>query len=346
MKKLFLNSLVVGASLILGACGQAAEEAEGAVAPATEEVADNTEEVALAEETSNGYITVTHRSGETEVPLNPQNIAVFDMAILDSLDLLGLGDRVVGLPQNAVPYLISQFGEGNHADFGTLHNPNIEEMAGHDLDLIIISGRARGYFDQLSELAPTIDLGLVNSDIRGSFVQNQTYLGKIFGVEEESQAHIDEILALFDEAAELSAQLEDQEALIIMHNDGNLQAFGPGGRFGVIHDVFGVPYVDAYVGINEEGQSVNHGMVVDNEYVYSENPAIIFVIDRNYLLMGQDPENHEVDITNDIINMTTAGQNGHIFNLNPEAWYIAPGGLQSMRRQVSGVIRALETVIN
>ena len=298
------------------------------------------------EETMPTEITVTHRSGETVVPVNPQNIAVFDMAILDSLDLMGFGDRVVGLPQNSMPYFVHHFGVGDFADFGTLHEPNIEYMAGYELDLIIISGRARPFFEELSQLAPTIDLGLDNSDIRGSFIANQTYLGQIFNTEEQWKAELDAILGLFYEANELSSQLVDKNGLIIMHNEGNLQAFGPGGRFGVIHDVFGVPYVDAEVGLDEEGNSVNHGMTVDSEYIYSVNPGLIFVIDRNYVLNGQDPELHEIDITNDIINLTDAAQNDNIFILNTEAWYIAPGGLQSMRAQVQGVINGLRAILN
>jgi len=290
-------------------------------------------------------IEVTHRSGTTLVPVNPQRIAVFDMAILESLDLMGLSDLVVGIPQNSIPYLLRDFNFENVADFGTLHEPNLEFMAGFELDLIIISGRARPFFDELSSLAPVIDLGLNNADIRGSFIQNQTYLGKIFNLESQWQDELDVILSLFDEATYLSSQLENQEALIILHNESNLQAFGPGGRFGAIHDVFGVPAIDAEVGLNEEGVSVNHGMTVSNEYVYGVNPAIIFVIDRNYILDGRNPDDHFVDITNDIINLTDAGINGHIFNLNPEVWYIAPGGLQSMTRQVGGVIEALQIVL-
>ena len=335
MKKNLIFLMAMGALLFLVAC----DDDHNEVAAATRETELGTE---ITEDA--GYITVTHRSGTTVVPINPQNVAVFDMAMLDSIDLMGFGDRVVGLPQNSIPYLVRHFGNGDFADFGTLHEPNLEYMAGYELDLIIISGRARPFFDELSQLAPVIDLGLDNSDIRGSFMANQTYLSQIFQAETAWQERLAEIEDLFDQATELSSQLVEQEALIIMHNEGNLQAFGPGGRFGMIHDVLGVPYVDAEVGINEEGESVNHGMTVDNEYVYRVNPAMIFVIDRNYVLAGQDPEDHVIDITNEIINLTTAGENGHIFTLNTEAWYIAPGGLQSMYRQVAGVVAGLSDV--
>lgn len=328
MKKIITLCLGLACLITLAAC--LAEPSTGEQIPASD---------------SENTLVVTHRSGTTVVPVNPQNVAVFDMAILDSLDLMGLSDRVVGLPQNSIPYLVSHFGQGDFSDFGTLHEPNLEYMAGYELDLIIISGRARPFFDELSQLAPVVDLGLDNNDVRGSFLANQRYLGQIFDMSEAWEEEIASILALFDEANELSNQLEGKESLIIMHNEGNLQAFGPGGRFGVIHDVFGVPYVDAEVGINEEGESVNHGMTVNNEYIYAANPDLIFVIDRNYVVAGQNPEYHHIDITNDIINLTTAGQNEHIFVLNTEAWYLAPGGLQSMRQQVSNVIRGLQTVL-
>ena len=291
------------------------------------------------------YVTVTHRSGTTDVPFNPQNIAVFDMAILDSLATLGLSERVIGMPQNAIVYLVSEFQDADVANFGTLHDPNMEMMARYDIDLIIISGRARPYFDELSELAPTIDLGLDIADMAGSFLSNHRALGEIFGIEEAVEANLSDILALFDEATALSAQLEDEKALIIMYNDGDFQAFGPGGRFGIIHDVFGVPYVDGGVGLNAEGNHVNHGMTVNNEYIYAVDPAIIFVIDRNYTLSGSDPALHQSGFGNAIIDLTTAGRNRHIFDLNPEVYYIAPGGLQSMRGQVQGVIDALRIVL-
>lgn len=291
-------------------------------------------------------VVIDHRSGDTEVAVDPQRVAVFDMAILESMIALGLEDRVVGIPQNAIVYLAKDFRDADVANFGTLHNPNVEYMAGYELDLIIISGRARPYFEELSELAPTVDLGLVNSDVETTFVSNMRALGEIFQIEEEVEAQLNEVLALFAEVQELSAQLEDKEALVIMYNEGNFQAFGPGGRFGVIHDLFGVPYVDGEVGFNDEGAQPNHGMIVTNEYIYEVNPDIIFVIDRNYVLDGANPEYHVSGFGNEIVNLTTAGQNGHIFDLNPEVWYIAPGGLQGMRAQVSGIINALREVLN
>ena len=43
--------------------------------------------------------------GEVEVPYDPQRIAVLDMAALDILDALGLGDRVVGSAKVTIEYM-------------------------------------------------------------------------------------------------------------------------------------------------------------------------------------------------------------------------------------------------
>ena len=42
---------------------------------------------------------------EVAVPYDPQRIAVLDMATLDILDALGLGDRVVGTASTSLDYL-------------------------------------------------------------------------------------------------------------------------------------------------------------------------------------------------------------------------------------------------
>ena len=48
-------------------------------------------------------ITVEHKLGTTEVPLEPKRVVVLSFGALDTLDALGLGDRVVGLPSNLLP---------------------------------------------------------------------------------------------------------------------------------------------------------------------------------------------------------------------------------------------------
>ena len=282
-------------------------------------------------------ITVTHMSGVTEVPLNPRRVVVFDMGILDTMDALGLGDYVIGIPMSVIPRSLERFGQSPFVNMGTLHQPNLELIVAHDPDLIIISGRARPMFDELSRIAPTVDLAIDNNDIMGSFRANNTYLGKIFGREAEVAA----LLAGIDaQIAEVSgaARALGQEGLIILHNQGSLRAFGPGSRFGFIHDVLGVAPVDPGIPV------AGHGHVISNEYIVANNPDIMFVLDRNYIVDRTATPRH--DIENELVRLTAAFANGNIFYLDTELWYLAVGGVQGKSAKIAEIGNALRIAGN
>jgi len=282
-------------------------------------------------------VTVTHMSGVTEVPVNPTRVVVFDMGMLDTMDALGLGGYVIGIPMNVIPRSLARFGQSPVVNMGTLHQPNLEVVVAHDPDLIIISGRARPMFDELSRIAPTVDLGIDNSDIMGSFRTNNIYLGRIFGKEAEVAA----LLAGIDsQIAEVSqaAQAMNREALIILHNQGSLRAFGPGSRFGFIHDELGVVPVDPGIPV------AGHGHVISNEYIVANNPDIMFVLDRNYIVDRVATPRH--DIENELVRLTTAFASGNIFFLDTELWYLAVGGVQGKSAKIAEIGNAVRSAGN
>ncbi|GJM75014.1 hypothetical protein HMSSN036_72300 [Paenibacillus macerans] len=64
-----------------------------------------------------------------------------------------------------------------------------------------------------------------------------------------------------------------------------MSAYGPGSRFGLIHDVFGVPAVDDTIEASTHGQSISF------EYVAEKNPDYLFVVDRDAVVTeeGKQP---------------------------------------------------------
>jgi len=282
-------------------------------------------------------ITVTHMSGITEVPVNPTRVVVFDMGILDTMEALGLDRYIIGIPMNVIPRSLERFGQSPFINMGTLHQPNLEIVVSHDPDLIIISGRARPMFDELSRIAPTVDLAIDNDNIMGSFRANNTYLGRIFGREAEVAAMLADIDAQIAEVSR-EAQALGQGSLIILHNQGSLRAFGPGSRFGFIHDVLGVPPVDPAIPV------AGHGHVVSNEYIVANNPDIMFVLDRNYIAERTATPRH--DIENELVRLTTAFANGNIFYLDTELWYLAVGGVQGKSAKIAEIGNAIRSAGN
>lgn len=281
----------------------------------------------------NNQITVNHLSGVTEVPINPQRVAVFDLGILDTLNYFGIYENIIGVPIDFVPRHLQHFAdENNFVRLGTMHDPNFEELVLHDIDLIIISGRARPHFNELSALAPTIDLGLIQGDMLESFISNNTYIGQIFGIEEAMQVELEKIQTEIENLSQEANQL-DLSALIIMYSDGGLRAFGPNGRFGIIHDHFGFRTVDEHIDV------VNHGVVVTNEYLLNTNPDIMFIIVRDYALSDFIPVD---DIENEIVQLTNAWINNNIVYLNSDIWYIGNGGIGGMWEQIAEMRYTIE----
>ena len=330
MKHLPLKATLLATSvLFLTACG-GAEVTPTANTPATQAPATTSH---TSGDDIHG-LTVTHLSGVSDVPINPQSVMVFDMGLLDTLYYFGLAERIIGLPLDFVPlHLAHHFNAANgYVNIGTMHEPNFEEIILHDVDLIIHSGRTRPHFDELSLIAPTIDLGLVNGDMLESFVRNNSYLGQIFNIDEAMQNNLSDIRTAIDTIATEASELE-LEALIVMYSEGGLRAFGPRGRFGLIHDYFGFATVDETI------DTANHGVVVTNEYLLAVDPDILFVIVRDYSISGEIPY---ADIENEIVQLTQAYINGNINYLNPEIWYIGNGGVRGMWEQLGEMRTAIE----
>ena len=91
---------------------------------------------------------------DLEVPYDAQRIAVMDMAALDILDSLGLGDRVVGSSSTSLDYLQEYVTNDEIADLGTIKEADMEAVMSCEPDVIFIGGRLAQSYDALSEIAP------------------------------------------------------------------------------------------------------------------------------------------------------------------------------------------------
>ena len=80
---------------------------------------------------------------DVEVPFDPARIAVLDMAALDILDALGLGDRIVGSAKVTIEYLSDynpDDSNGKITNLGTVKTADLERVAACEPDLIFIGG--------------------------------------------------------------------------------------------------------------------------------------------------------------------------------------------------------------
>ena len=116
-------------------------------------------------------VVVEHELGKTTVEKNPEKVVVFDFGSLDTLDKLGID--VSAVPQQNIPSYLEKYESDDYENVGGLKEPDFEKLAEINPDLIIISGRQADLYDQLSELAPTIYLGVDTTDYMASFEKNE-----------------------------------------------------------------------------------------------------------------------------------------------------------------------------
>lgn len=279
---------------------------------------------------SSESVEVVHELGTTVVNKNPETIAIFDFASLDILDHFGVD--VAALPQGNVPSYLSKYESDQYQNVGTLFEPDFELLANLNPDLIIISGRTQESYTDLSELAPTIYLGIDTDNYLDSFKENVSILAEIF----EKETLATEVIAQID--SDIAEVIElvpaDKTGLIILTNDGSLSAYGPGSRFGLIHDELGVTPSTTDI------EATTHGQNISFEFVAEVNPDYLFVMDRNAVTGGDYTASTTLD--NQLINQTTAVENDQVTYLTPDFWYLSSGGIESVTQMIAEIKATFE----
>jgi len=317
-KKLLLTVILAIFALVAAACGNSDSKDSG------DKSADKKK--------NNEEITIKHELGETKVKKNPKKVAVFDFGALDTMDKLNI-DAVAGVPQKVVPPYLKKYEDKKYENIGSLKEPDFDKLAEMNPDLILISGRQSQAYDQLSEIAPTVYVGIDPTDYIGSFKKDLSVIGKIFNKEDEVKK---EEKAVDKKIADVKAKAEKsgKKGLVILANDGKISAYGPKSRYGFVHDVLGVTPADPKI------EASTHGMNVSFEYIKEKNPDILYVVDRSTAIGEGKPAKDFIE--NQLVKSTNAYKDGKIVYLDAYTWYLSGGGLESVSQQVDDISKSFD----
>ena len=328
-KHLSLAALGLCLAVALTACSSGIS----ATASATTSV-KNTASESVSAESAASSITITALDAnaektELQVPFDPQRIAILDMAALDILNALGVGDRVVGTADTSLDYLQSYIG-GDIANLGTIKEADLEAVMAAEPDVIFIGGRLRESYDALSEIAPVVylavdtDLGVVES-VR----QNAAVIASMFGLESK----VDELMADFDSRIAALADLaKDKTAMVGMTTSGSFNILGNDGRCSIIGKEIGFENI----GVDAQADTSTHGNEASFELIVEKAPQYLFVMDRDAAIGTDGAKLAKEIMENDLVMGTQAYQNGHIVYLShPAVWYTAEGGITALDLMLS-----------
>ena len=313
MKKLLALFLALAMSVSMAACSQGNESSssdsqsvsESSASEASESSASHSSseasEESVSEESQTAApetVTIHSLNAEREevelvVPYDPQRIAILDMASLDILDALGLGDRVAGTAQTSLDYLQEYISE-DIKNLGTIKEADLEAVMSCEPDVIFIGGRLSSSYDALSEIAPVVflstdtELGVVES-VR----KNAGTIASLFGLEEE----VDGLMADFDARIEALASFAEGKTAIM--------------------------------GLVTSGAT--HGNEASLEFVVEKDPDYIFILDRDAAIQTEGAQLAQEIVENELVQGTRAYQDGHIVYLSsPAVWYTAEGGITAL----------------
>jgi iron complex transport system substrate-binding protein len=312
-------------AISLASCASTAEEPPAADAAAdTVVVEDARPTLALVQEDGEESLQedLDVARDAVEVPFSPTAVVTFDIATLDTLDAIGAGSAVVGIPDATLPDYLAEYGD--LPKVGSLFEPDFEAVAELEPDLIVTAARSTGQYDALAEIATTIDL---TAAYAGTFdpeqgVARAEQLGEIFGRE-------DEVAEIADRIDEATSELQAEDlgtALVLSVSGGEYGAFGAGSRFGYFYELGFDEAVAAAELPGQEGSP--HGDTVTNEFILTADPDWILAFDRG-AAVGESASAEEA-LGNEIVARTTAAQEDRIVYLPASELYIVINGLTAI----------------
>ncbi|MFC5584567.1 siderophore ABC transporter substrate-binding protein [Nitratireductor kimnyeongensis] len=275
-------------------------------------------------------ITVKHAQGETVLADTPKTVLTFDLASLDTLDALGV--EVAGVPNALIPDYLSEYQGDGYVKVGSLFEPDFEAVNAAKPDLIIVATRSSPQYEALSKIAPTIDLTTDPDNFLQGALENARKLGAIFNKEDKAAELIEELDSSVKALRETAK--DAGKGLIVMTNGGKVSAYGPGSRFGWLHDDLGVvPAVDNV-------EAATHGEAVSFEFILKTNPDWLFVVDRDSAV-GSDGQSAKQTLDNELVAATTAAKEGNIYYADAVRWYLVGGGMTALQAEVDAISKAL-----
>lgn len=332
MRKWLNLSIATIMALSLSACAGGSDTTNAttgtAAATAAESATTESTATAPAEAEKPETITITSLNGnkeeiQLEVPYDPQRIAILDMASLDILDSLSLGDRVVGSAGTSLDYLQEYVTTDGIANLGTIKEADLEAVMASEPDIIFIGGRLASSYDALAEIAPVVylvtdsELGIVES-----VQKNAATIASIFGLESQ----VEEKMSGFAERIEaLAAIAEGKTAIIGMCTSGSFNVLGNDGRCSIIGREIG------FHNLGNADVTSTHGNESSFELIVEKAPDYIFVMDRDAAIGTDGAKLAREIMENELIKGTDAYKNGNIVYLaNPAVWYTAEGGIKAL----------------
>ncbi|MGP5061920.1 siderophore ABC transporter substrate-binding protein [Psychrobacter celer] len=299
---------------VAGCSSPESNDSEPADAQTENPTADHVENVANNDAVSTHTVTVDTARGDIDLAMNPSPLVVYDMTLLQ--DLAALDVAVDGAPSDLPLDNLHSETQPDPEAVGTLFEPDLEALNAMQPQAILVGSRMAEKYDELANIAPTLDMTIDTANIYESSKQRLHDLGALFGKSAEAAKLQNDIDSLITEAKAVTK--DSGTGLVVMVNGNKMSVYGADSRYGFIHNVVNVPIADDQI---KDGR---HGQPISFEYLQKTNPDWLFVVDRSAAI-GEDSVGAKAVLDNPLVAQTTAWQKDQVVYLSPDS-YLAFGG--------------------
>ena len=289
------------------------------------QTADAASNVANNDAVSVATVDIDTVKGDVTLPMNPSPLVVYDMTLMQ--DLAALDVAIDGKPSGLHLDNLQSELQPDPKEVGTLFEPDLEALNAMQPQAILVGSRMAEKYNELSSIAPTLDMTIDTANIYESSKQRLHDLGALFGKSDQAlrlQRNIDNLI----EQNKILTK-DKGTGLVVMVNGNKLSAYGDKSRFGFIHTVLDVPMADKQI------SDANHGQPVSFEYLQKVNPDWLFVIDRSAAI-GEDSIGAKAVLDNPLVAQTTAWSKNQVVYLSPDS-YLAFGGYQQWMQDLTTI---------
>lgn len=255
------------------------------------------------------------------------SVVSYDHGALDTLLELGVGDRVLAVPQQGLPDYLSDLA-GRLPDAGSLKEPDMDTLARLDPELVIMTGRQGEAIDDVRAMTRVKELATPKGDYREAITERVQDLAGLYGVQDRAG---EALASLWQYVDRQKNRLADAGTItVVTHNDGHFSLRDEA----VVYDLLALtpaPVPDTVEPIHR-GTRTFYPVGLDT--LAGMAPDVLLVVDRSAAI-GAEPL--DAGWLRDALPDGT-----RMVVLDPGLWYLSGGGLMSVRLQVGEVVNAVQ----
>lgn len=301
MKKLLLNSLFIGSSLLVATVAQAFE--------------------------------IQHSEGVLKLDQTPQKVVSYDLAQLDTLTALGI--EAVAVPQSNYKHALARYNDSPKV--GTLFEPDYEALKKIQPDLIIAGGRSAAAMPELAKIAPTISFTSDPNHFVKSVKDSTNSIAKAWGKEAEAAKLLEKLDANIKQLHQIN---QGKTGAFLFVIKDRVMTHAPGDRFGYLEELTGLkPVLSARTTeeLNQprpkpdspEAKARAEKTAAEVSAVAKAQPDWLIVLDRGALNDAEETAAKTLS-EHPEFSQTDAVKKGHVFYVEPNPWYVVTGGVSNL----------------